>query len=440
MNKYGYKVIRRLRDFRKGFTVNPISIYKELLKSQYWTAETIKSYQLEKINDLLSIARNSSVYYQKLLKDINLPLKSLEEFESQIPYITKEIEREQNVKLRTSHFCTKYKHATSGTTGDVVVNYNSDIADAYREAGLLRFLSWWNIEPHDTNVLIWGKKDTAKSRNRITSRLKGLLNNRYDMEAFKLEAGTIKKYYDELLLIKPKFIRGYKSSIIQLAELMEENHLPSEKFRLKAVVVTSEMLFEKERDYIEKILHCPVANEYGTSDAGEIGFECPKGSMHIFEEAEYVFTDSDNEAVITEFYNNSMPLINFKNNDRIVLTNKQCSCGRSSRLISQLEGRDEDLIIKENGEKVNALIFLYIVAELDDLGIGNSIGKWKVIQYNNNLQMRLIKKPNYSPQVEEHIRKRVHQLVGPNTTMEFCLVDSIPKEKNGKLRFFERIS
>lgn len=439
MNKYVFRLFRYIRNIKRGYPVSPFRIFNELLKSQYWPYEKLRDYQLEKLNDLLCKAVHSSAYYKEVLSKSDLPVKSLKEYETCIPFITKEIIRKQTCRLKTQHFYNGFKHASSGTTGVPLILYNSVIAESYREAGMLRFLSWWNIKPYEPNILLWGQKATAHSNNGITAKIRSVFRNRYDMDAFALCPETFKNYYEDLILIKPKFIRGYKSALLQLAELIEENKLSTDRIKLKLAIVTSEVLYEKEREYIERILKCPVANEYGASDAGQIGFECPQGSMHIFEEAEYVHVNSENELIVTELYNDLMPFINYKNNDRIILSENQCSCGRTLRIIKRVEGRNEDFVIKQSGERITPMLFIYIICELDDIGLGNSIAKWKIIQNKNQFKVVLVPKPGYNAKVGEYIRKRMREEIGEDISVELCLVESIPRDKSGKSRLFARI-
>jgi phenylacetate-CoA ligase len=47
------------------------------------------------------------------------------------------------------------------------------------------------------------------------------------------------------------------------------------------VFVTSERLYDHQREVISRVFGAPVANGYGGRDAGFIAHACPSGSMHI---------------------------------------------------------------------------------------------------------------------------------------------------------------
>ena len=438
INKFKYNIYHYLRYLHYNYPVYRKVILKLLLDSQYWSQEKIINFQLFNLNKLLLTAKNS-FYYKRKLNDLDLPLQSIEEFCLNVPFISKETIKKNSIQLKTENFCNHFKHTTSGSTGEPITIYTSGMAEVYREAGFLRFFNWWKINPYDKSILIWGKKDTDKHNNSFIDKLKNGPKNRYDINIFDLNNKTIFKYYNDIKEIKPTFIRGYKSAILQFAELLEEKSLSFDTFKFRVAIVTSEVLRDEERCYIEKILDCKVANEYGAAESGQIAFECPNGSIHIFEEAVYLSVDKNNNVILTELHNDSMPLINYKNDDKVILSDNKCSCGRNLRIISKIEGRVDDYIIKPNGERISQYLFYYIIKELDDIGFNNCIYKYRVIQEKNKFQFLVLPTGKYNNEVERYIKRRVYEEIGKQITIEYNLVDSIPRDKSGKLRFFSRV-
>ena len=50
---------------------------------------------------------------------------------------------------------------------------------------------------------------------------------------------------------------------------------------IKVAFVTSERLYDDQREASPRVFACPVANGYGGRDAGFIAHQCPQGGMHI---------------------------------------------------------------------------------------------------------------------------------------------------------------
>ena len=317
--------------------------------------------------------------------------------------------------------------------------YISGIAETYRIAGVIRFRNWWGINLFDKSVLIWGVRATDKTNNSILATLKKKFRNRYDINVFELNEKEFLKFYNDIESFKPFYIRGYKSGILQFAELLEKLNLRFKSFEFKVAIVTSEVLLDEERRYIERVLNCKVANEYGAAEGGLYAYECDEGSMHIFEEAVYIFTNNNNIAITTELYNDHMPLINYQIGDKLYISNHNCKCGRTLRLIDQIQGRMNDVVICTDGREVSQYIFYYIINELNDIGLENAIKKYKIVQNHNHFEFFIIPGNNYhDTEIKEYILKRMNKEIGKDITVDFNLVKSIPREESGKLRFFIR--
>jgi len=430
-----FKIYQLIKFKKKGYPINPNKVLRQLMRSQYWSKEKLKEYQLDKLNQLLFLTKNSTDYYADKLDNVQLPLQNFEELYNKVPLIDKRLIIKNYEKLKTEEFSNKFLQSTSGTTGDPLIIYKSGMSMVYGLAGHLRFHSWWGINANDKNVYIARKK--TLSNESFLTKLKIYLRRRLDIDVFDLNDKTIVKYYNQIEQFKPSYIRGYKSGVLELAQLMNNNDLKFQNFKLKVVIVTSEVLYDNERKFIEEILDCKVANEYGSVEAGGYANECPSGSMHINEEAVLVNTNDKNEAIVTEFENRSMPLINYKNDDVIIISDKMCECGRTSRIIDRVDGRVSGYIIREDGTKVNQVIIPVIFLELYNSEIKNSVKKFQIIQRKNIFVVKIVPLLSFNKESEEFIRKRLVEEIGPEINIEFEIVDEILRDKSGKFRIFK---
>lgn len=436
MHKFFFNIYQYFK-FQKGrYPINPLTLLKELQKSQYWSREKIKEYQLEKINILIKTALSETSYYKDILNNKKIRFIDLNEFINDFPKLYKNNIIENDEKLKNYNSRNWVKHTTSGSTGLPMTIEVSGLASAYRIANVMRFKSWWGIESHDKSVLIWGRKKTAK--NSFILRFKTLFNNRLDINVFELNDKTISHYFKQIEDYNPKYIRGYKSAVISLVSLMEKHSLTFIKTKLKVVIVTSEVLFERERLYIERILNCKVANEYGASECGLFSYECPEGSMHLSEELIYLSTIENDVVIVTDIHNERMPLINYINNDKIYLSNDNCRCGRTSRVVKKIEGRVNDYVKCPDGTKKSQYIFYYIISELDEIGMKDSVRQYKVIQEKNKFIIEIVPGSNYNDSALDYIKRRILEEVGKEIEIDIIKVKEIKRDKSGKLRFFIR--
>ena len=422
---------------KKKYPTSPNRILKYLLKSQYYLAEEIQRYQLERINKLVFEAKNYSKYYNNSYKPLKSPLKSLNEFQNTVPAINKSDIIENSKSLRSKNFTTKYQHATSGSSGDPVTVYTSALAEVYRKAGHLRFKEWWGIKPLDKSVLIWRYENSVGTN--IIKRFKKIFKSRYDINVYNLNDKNINKHFDFIEKFKPTYIRGYTSGILEFAKLLYKHNLEFKRAKFKVVIVTAENLFDHDRKFIESVLKCKVANEFGSAESGYIAYECPQGCLHIYEEAIFVYQDENSFAYITELYNDSMPLINYKNDDKIKISTNHCKCGRTSRVIESLMGRESGYIMRSDGTKLNQGILIAIFIGLQEEEFGKeAIKKFKVIQRDKNFDVFIVPLSNYNVQVENYIKNQMSLVIGNDINISIYLKDQIEREKSGKLRYFIR--
>jgi phenylacetate-CoA ligase len=152
---------------------------------------------------------------------------------------------------------------------------------------------------------------------------------------------------------RPDVISGYPSIIAALAEEQQAGRLA---IAPSWIFCGSEQLTPRARAVIRTTWTDPY-NIYATTESGGIlAFECPAhDGLHIREEqCTLEAVDERNRPVadgqraagllLTSWLNTTVPLIRYRLNDAAVITSERCRCGRSSRRILQLAGRQEDPI------------------------------------------------------------------------------------------------
>ena len=429
--------------FYKTYRISSQIILKFLDKSQFWDKEQKESYQLEELNNLLLLSQKCSPYYRCSFQCAALPLPQLSNL-SDLPFVTKEIIRNNYISMKIKeNELDATEHTTSGSTGDPLRVLVDNKASAFRIAGRYRFYGWWGVKPYDKNILIWARKasQNATINNGIFAKIKSkirlnTIERTFFIDVFKLNCSTIKGYYDHAVKFNPIYLRGYLSGVVQFADLLFNAGLDPTMLNLKLIIVTSEVLHDDQREYLEAAFCCPVANEYGSAESGLFAFDCPQKKLHVFEEAVLLSSMSDGRACVTEYHNKTMPLINYINNDLVSFTESQCNCGRKLKVLSKVEGRATDYVLTAKGEKVSQYLFYYAIKELNDIGLSDCVKKYKVTQKGLIITFCIIKGRHYSEEATKYLKERVRKALGEEINIEFQFVNEIPREKGGKLRFF----
>ena len=145
-----FKFIHR----KSKYPIDPYAIYSFLMKSQYYSREEIKLYQLEKINFLLSCANYVPHY---TLNKFPAKLTSIDEV-LHLPEISRsDYQKAPSSFINSSYKIKTFTHKTSGSSGIPMSVAISSEAETYRIAGRLRFKNWYGLNYADNGVTFWGR-------------------------------------------------------------------------------------------------------------------------------------------------------------------------------------------------------------------------------------------------------------------------------------------
>jgi phenylacetate-CoA ligase len=132
----------------------------------------------------------------------------------------------------------------------------------------------------------------------------------------------------------------------------------------KLVLSMGEALPHGAREHIEGRFGIPVLSRYNAVEAFKIGFFCERRTgFHLHEdlchlrvvdaEGRDVPCGEPGRIVISNLVNRASVLLNYPIGDFGALSSLPCPCGRTLRLLSELEGRVEDILALADGRFVH---------------------------------------------------------------------------------------
>ncbi|HEX8204948.1 MAG TPA: hypothetical protein VF587_02695, partial [Solirubrobacteraceae bacterium] len=122
----------------------------------------------------------------------------------------------------------------------------------------------------------------------------------------------------------------------------------------KLVMYMAEALPEGARELIEDTFGIPVLSRYSAAESFKIGFVCEeRRGFHLHEDLCHVRTDDDGRLLLSNLVNRATVLLNYPIGDVGAVTDEPCPCGRTFRLLSELEGRVEDILTLADGRHVH---------------------------------------------------------------------------------------
>lgn len=430
-----------------GDIVFGTQVYKRLKfleKSQWWTSKELEEYQNKKLKALIKHAYNNVTYYHNLFKSLNLnpeDIKTKDDL-NKLPVLTKEVIRKNqgNFLAKNIKKTCMIKYATSGSSGKVLEYMLDKNSISMLRAIGIRGWEFAGYNVGDRLVTVAGS--SLLSQN--TSFLKKLslrANRNLLFESYNMDNEKVINYLQQIKKFKPKFIRGYPSSISIIADHLLENN--GNNIKLTAVMTTGETLHNRDRKKISEAFDCDVFDQCGCNDGGENLWECKEHlgyhigverAVHEFinDSFEPITNNERGHIILTDLWNYSMPLIRYDAGDMGVPTNEMCTCGRGLPLAKSIVGRTIEQIILPNRNSIPGLEFTDI---FEKKGIADKIIDYQIIQEKiDKFTIKIVKSELYSDEVNPKISKFFEGHMGIPLDINFDFVNNIPTTKANKKR------
>ncbi|AEB09048.1 phenylacetate--CoA ligase family protein [Desulfobacca acetoxidans] len=319
------------------------------------TTDNLKGLQLERLRRTVARAGQSQFYGQRLEQAGIVPddLGSLEDIRM-LPFTTKDDLRTSSLQMLTTPLKEIIRlHASSGTTGQATVIYYTR-TDIELWADLVaRSLYMTGMRQEDVfqNMMGYGLFTGGLGFHYGAERLGAL--------TIPAGAGNSKRQVQLMRQFNVTAIHIIPSYALFLLQTFEELGVDPRDLPLRLAYIGAEPYSDATRRRIEAAYGVKAYNCYGLSELNGPGvaFECPEqNGSHVWEDS-YLIEVLDpstldpvppgtvGELVFTNLTRQGMPLLRYRSRDLASYDDRPCPCGRSSRRISRIQGRTDDMII-----------------------------------------------------------------------------------------------
>jgi len=422
--------------------------YEFLIKSNRWTTEQYRSYQLIKLREILKIAFNNVPYYRDLQKELRCEPEDFKKPEdiSFLPILEKSQVRGQEHLFLNETIDLKNCLAggTGGTTGTPLKLYDIREGFSRRWAFVIRLRHWAGLKNpfYPRLAHFTGRKLLApeQSLGKPIFWRWNFPGNALLFSSYHLTPQNVPYYVKALNDYHPELIDGFPSALLAIVRVSRRLglRLPSPQ----AIIVTSETIFPEHRAEIEEAFDCRLFDQYAASEPSCFWCDCEYGEMH--ENPEYGISEIVNsvgepaspgeagDILVTSFLNPVMLLIRYRLGDRAVRGSAaRCLCGREMPRIEKIEGRFDDIFyIPERG----------YVGRLDAplKGLKNIIESQVIQEDLENIRVLIVPDLGYNPETGQQLIHALRYVVGDKINISIETVDNIPRLPNGK--FIAQIS
>ena len=418
----------------------PIKEAKErLVKIQAIPEGEYETYIKKQRQKIVDYHLKNNTFYQKFIGENKI--KNWED----IPIITK---RDLQIPLqeRLSNGYTKktcYVSKTSGSSGQPLIFAKDKLCHAFTWAEIMDRFNWIGVNFNNTlQARFYGIPLDFK--NNLKEKVKDFLSHRIRFSIFDLSNEKLEQFLVTFKKQKFYFINGHTSSIVLFAKYLKSKNIILTDVcpTLKYCVVTSEMLYPKDKTVLEEVLNVPIINEYGASELDLIAFTNKQDDFIVNSETLFVeIIDDENlpvpngmpgRVIITSLYNKAHPLIRYEVGDLGILS--QLSTFKTP-IIQKLIGRSNDIVQLPSGKIVPGHTFYYVTKSvIEDDG---NVKEFIIEQHKlDAFHIVYVSEIALSSNEIIKIKKSLSDYLENKLHLSFERVEVLNRSKRGKLKQF----
>ena len=319
---------------------------------------------------------------------------------------------------------------TSGTSGQFMKIAYSARANDFLDAVYGRALFNAGYRPWDRIAYYWWEPEPKPLR--IYERF-GLMRKNF----LPIHADPAKQLAD-LDALDPDVVYHFPSALLMIARILEREP-GRHRFKPRLAICHGEFMAEEQQTYMERVLECPVHNEYGAQEFNRMGWDCSEqrgfhedsDSVHIeiLNGNEPTKRGEEGEVVVTGLANDLMPLIRYRIGDAGILLGSGCGCGRALPRYALTEGRLDDVLELPDGSRVGPRTLAPRIEQL------RGFHQYRVIQVApDTFEVLLVRAPDATPDLEQRVKDVVLDVVGRSLKVSVQSVPTIELSRRGKLR------
>lgn len=328
--------------------------YWECLNYETFKGNEKLKLSFSKLYDLVEYAYVHCPFYRKYYdsKSFHPSMLQSEEDWKKVPVLEKWMIR-QNVEMMFSDIANRSRFLpskTGGSTGKPLVVYKSK--DIHFEVLAWRALGWYGVAPWMNEAIVHRRVPTTflqKLKNRVI----WWPTQRAYLNATRISEEDLKRFVNELKQKRIKWIVGYCGSLEYIADYIIHHNIQIEEVKL--VWSTSSPLTKIVREKLEKAFDCPIMDQYGCCEMGNIAIQKPNED-YLTVNSDYVHVDIVDgdvdvtnehklgDVCITDLNTLEFPLIKYRLGDRSRMLKTMEESEDGFPKLAFVQGRISDMI------------------------------------------------------------------------------------------------
>lgn len=418
-----------------------VAVRRGLEDSQWWPAERLRDLQAERLRAMLMDVGQHVPYYRDLFVTTGFDpaaVRGVEDLQ-RLPFLTKPLIREHTEALKHPQAQGLARFNTGGSSGEPLIFFIGRERVSHDVAAKWRATRWWGVDIGDPEIVVWGSPIELGAQDRVRALRDKLLRTEL-LPAFEMSEAKLDAFVAAIRKRRPRMLFGYPSALSHIARHAEGRGQRMDDLGIRVAFVTSERLYDDQRDTIARAFGCKVANGYGGRDAGFIAHECSQGGMHVTAEDIVVeIVDAQGrvlppgqagEIVITHLATRDFPFVRYRTGDVAVMSAEPCACRRSLPVLKEIQGRSTDFVVAADGTVMHGLALVYVVRDLP------GVRQFKIVQESlQRTRLQLAVDDSFDRSQRGTIQAAFQRRLGTAVQVDVEFVERIAAERSGKFRY-----
>lgn len=411
---------------------------RQLKGMQAWSREERDAWQFGGLQDVVRYAYEHVPFYRERYQREDIhpeDIRSLEDFQG-LPFLTREDVNENPDTLVSPDLSTGLQAvSTGGSTGEPMRFFVDDSFWWWNAAYEWRGRSWYGVREGDKMAWVWGAPQEMSGWNRKKRLKAAIMRHRY-MNSSNMTEAKMEVFAENLVRWRPTMFRASASALTFFARFIKDRKISG--IRPKLIETTAEKLTDPQREILEEVFQCPVADCYAARELGVIAYQCEMGGQHVCE-TRFMETVAGNrlvppgqigEVVVTSTSQFAMPFIRYKIGDMAILEAGRCPCGCELPVVREIVGKKHDILLTADGHYVYGGFFTRLFR------LRPEVVRFQVYQPNRErLEVRLVCKQEVDSDWLDELRSEIQARFGVSMEVPIQVVDSIELTPAGKHRF-----
>ena len=235
--------------------------------------------------------------------------------------------------------------------------------------------TWWGVAPFDRQAMLWGHSHSFGTGlkgyyHRMAVPVIDGLRGRRRFSAYRMDAETLRKYYDSMARFRPRSLYAYASAAHLFASANRGR--PPLSQPLAAAFLAAEPVQQSYRSSIRDVFGCPAVGEYGSIECGMIAYEHPSGGYRVFERSVLVETEKNQngfQILVTQLRDTGFPLFRYEIGDETPAAVQVSEDGFET--LHAIRGRSHDFLWTPLGSAFHAEMITPVIERFPEVVLFN---------------------------------------------------------------------